>query len=90
MYVHIGKNVIINSDYIVGIFNIETLKKKNFFENVCKNLEINDKIIDISDDNQKSLIIIQKNEVTRGYITNISSTTLGKRTNYGGFNNGKS
>ena len=81
MYVHIGKNVIIDSDSIVGIFNIETLKKKDLLKNICKNMEINDNIIDISEDNQKSIIILQKNGVTRGYITNISSTTLARRTN---------
>ena len=49
-------------------------------ENICKNLRISDKIIDVSDNNKKSLVIINKNNETMGYISNISSTTLGKRT----------
>lgn len=80
MYVHIGKDVIIESKNIIAIFDIQTLQKKNSLENICKNLKISDKIIDVSDNNQKSLIITNKNNKTKGYISNISSTTLGKRT----------
>ncbi len=80
MYVHIGKDVIIKSENIVAIFDILSLEKKNSLENICKNLKISDKIIDVSENNQKSLILVNKNNKTKGYISNISSTTLGKRT----------
>lgn len=80
MYVHIGKDVIIKSENIIAIFDIRTLEKKNSLENICKNLKISDKIIDVSENNQKSLIIVSGKNTTKGYISNISSTTLGKRT----------
>jgi len=80
MYVHIGKDMIIDSKNIIAIFDIETLEKKNSLENVCKNLKISDNIIDVSENNKKSLIIVDKNNQTKGYISNISSMTLGKRT----------
>ncbi len=80
MYVHIGKDIVIDSKNIIAIFDIESLEKKNSLENVCKNLNISDKIIDVSENNQKSLIIINKDKQTKGYISNISSLTLGKRT----------
>lgn len=84
MYVHIGKDVIIEAKSIIAIFDTQTLQKKNSLknslENICKNLKINDKIVDVSDDNPKTLIITNKNNKTKGYISNISSITLGKRT----------
>ena len=80
MYVHIGKDTVINSDDIIAIFDIKALEKKNSLKNICQNLKISDNIIDVSEENKKSLIIIQKENQTRGYISNISSTTLGKRT----------
>ena len=80
MYIHIGKDVIINPENIIAILDIKSLEKKNCLENICKNLGISDKIIDISDNNKKSLIIISKDNKTKGYISNISSVTLGKRT----------
>ena len=81
MYVHIGKDQIINSDNIITILDIKSLEKKKSLENICKELKISDNIIDVSEENRKSLIITQdKNKQKRGYISNISSTTLGKRT----------
>ena len=81
MYVHIGKDQIINSDNIITILDIKSLEKKKSLENICKELKISDNIIDVSEENRKSLIITQdKNKQKKGYISNISSTTLGKRT----------
>ena len=79
MYVHIGKDVLINSDNIISILDIESLEKNKKLENVLQNLKISDNIIDVSDNNKKSLIILEKNNKIIGYITNISSSTLAKR-----------
>ena len=81
MYVHIGKDTIINSDTIIAILDIESIKKKKKLEEVLQNLKISDKIIDVSEGNKKSLIILKKKEAIKGYITNISSTTIAKRAN---------
>ena len=80
MYVHIGKDIVINSNNIITILDIESLEKKKNLEEVLQNLKISDKIIDVSEGNKKSLIIIKKDEENIGYITNISSITLAKRT----------
>ena len=79
MYVHIGKDVVINSDNIISILDIESLEKNKKLENVLQNLKISDNIIDVSEKNKKSLIILEKNNKIIGYITNISSSTLAKR-----------
>lgn len=80
MYVHIGKDIVINSNNIVAILDIDSfvknIKEGNNLNETLQNLKINDKIVDISDDNQKSLILLNKNIA---YITNISSITLAKR-----------
>lgn len=79
MYVHIGKETIINTEDIIVILDIESLEKKENLEEVLQNLKISDNIIDVSEENRKSLIIVNKNKKNVGYITNISTTTLGKR-----------
>lgn len=79
MYVHIGKDVVINSDNIISILDIESLEKNKKLENILQNLRISDNIIDVSDKNKKSLIILEKNNKIIGYITNISSSTIAKR-----------
>ena len=79
MYVHIGKDVVINSNNIISILDIESLEKNKKLENILQNLRISDNIIDVSDKNKKSLIILEKNNKIIGYITNISSSTIAKR-----------
>ena len=81
MYVHIGKDVVINSDNIISILDIEALEKKKNLEEVLQNLKISDNIIDVSEKNKKSLIVLEKNNKVLGYITNISSNTIAKRAN---------
>ena len=81
MYVHIGKDVVINSDNIITILDIEALEKKKKIEEVLQNLKISGNIIDVSEGNKKSLIILEKNDKIFGYITNISSVTIAKRAN---------
>ncbi len=79
MYVHIGKDIVINSEKIISILDIESLEKKKNLEEVLQNLKISDNIIDVSEGNKKSLIILEKNDKIFGYITNISSSTIAKR-----------
>ena len=77
MYVHIGKDVVINSENIIAILDISSLgKNKNNLEEVLQKFKISDNIIDVSDENKKSLIILNNNSA---YITNISSVTIAKR-----------
>ena len=80
MYVHIGNDTVINSEEIIAILDIKALEKKDSLENVCKNLKISDNIIDVSEGNKKTLIVMQGKNKNRGYISNIYSITLGKRT----------
>ena len=79
MYVHIGKDTVIKSENIIAILDVESIEKKKKLENILQNLKISDNIIDVSDNNKKSLIILEKNNKIIGYITNISSSTLAKR-----------
>ena len=60
MYLHIGKDKLIDDNNIIAILNIETLKEKENVENICKNMNFSDNIIDVSDGNKKSLIIIKE------------------------------
>ena len=48
-------------------------------EEIEKELNIENKITDISEGNKKTLLLIENNKKTKGYISNISSITLAKR-----------
>ncbi len=79
MYLHIGKDFIINSKYIIAIFNIDYVKNTKEYKSLYKELEDNKAIIKISDNKQKSFILIEENKIKRAYITNISVNTIIKR-----------
>lgn len=79
MYLHIGKDYILNNNDIIGIFNINTLKKSNSYDYILENLS--EKVIDISGGKPKSLILVSKNSKNIAYISNILSSTIGNRIN---------
>ena len=79
MYVHIGNDNIIKKDEIVAILNLELLLEEKSLEDIIKEVNLEGKIINISDNIKKSLIIVKNNKEQIGYITNISSITLAKR-----------
>ncbi len=79
MYLHIGKDYILNNNDIIGIFNINTLKKSNSYDYILENLS--EKVIDISGGKPKSLILVSKNNKNIAYISNILSSTIGNRIN---------
>lgn len=76
MYLHIGKDYVINKNNIIGIFNIETIGRSEEYNNFYESIK-ND-LIDISDENKKTIILVKDKNI-KGYITNISSVTLKNR-----------
>ena len=51
MYIHIGKDFIINSKYIIAIFNIDYVKNTKEYKAMYKSLEEAGNIIFVSDKN---------------------------------------
>ena len=81
MYLHIGNNVVINTDELIGIFDIETIKKQEL-SLLQNNEKINNfETIDISEGKAKSYILLKTEKKIIKYISNISSVTLSKRVN---------
>ena len=78
IYLHIGKNMMIKKDEIIGIFDYKEMKKN---KSSLKLLENVNNIINISEGIEKTIIITKNNKEIKGYISNISSTTLVKRNN---------
>jgi len=79
MFLHIGKDKVIEKKDLICIFDIESLEFNDKINNIIEKLEQEKNIIDISDNNRKTLILVNENNNIKGYISNISSTTLGKR-----------
>jgi len=79
MYVHIGKDSVINSKDIIGVFDIEntSISKKTIeFLNFS---EKNKKVINVCSDIPKTFIVTNNNYKSNIYITQVSSSTVKKR-----------
>lgn len=80
MYLHIGNDIILSYNDIIAIFNIEALEKHKKIEAIIKDLEVEDKnIIDISENNKKTMILTNIDGENKIYISNITAGTIEKR-----------
>ena len=76
MFVHIGNNIILKQEDIIGIYNIKAIKNTNEYIKIINNLKENNKLIKIENTEENTLIITEKNKIIKGYITNISLIAL--------------
>ena len=79
MFVHIGNNIIIKQEDIIGIYNIKAIKNTNEYINIINNLKEKNKLIKKENTEENTLIITEKSKEIKGYVTNISSVTIEKR-----------
>ena len=56
MYLHIGKDISVNSKNVIGIFNIESKEKTNEYQQMLKELDGN--VIDIAGERKKTLVLV--------------------------------
>ena len=61
MYLHIGKDIILKKEEIIGIFNIESIAETKEYKIIIDKLKEERKIQDISKEDQKTLILYKKN-----------------------------
>lgn len=81
MYLHIGKDIVLKKDEIIGIFNVESIIETKEFNIIIDNLKEQDRIIDLSNEEPKTLILYKKHNDLYGIISNVSSNSIGKRNN---------
>lgn len=86
MFVHIGNNIILRQEDIIGVYNIKAIKNTNEYINIINKLTKEKKLMKKEDSEENTLIITEKNKNIKGYITNISSVTIEKRLKNTSFN----
>ena len=83
MYLHLGQNTVIKLDDIIGIFDLETSTISKFTRNYLANAQKAGRVINVSMEMPKSFVLCRgKSKKITVYITQISSSTLLKRTGY--------
>lgn len=77
MYLHLGQNTVITTDKIVGIFDIDNTTVSKKTRDYLSQAEKYGRVVYVSEELPKSFIVCEDKTI---YITQISSSTLLKRT----------
>ena len=83
MYLHIGKDTVLNTEEVIGIFDLDTATISKNTRRYLADAEKNGEVINVTRDLPKSFIVCRKKGGGKViYISQISSTTLLKRSLY--------
>ena len=81
MYIHLGNEMVVNENDIVGIFDLETTTISKHTRRFLEIAEKQKQVINVSYELPKSFIVTSKKQDKKVYISQISTTTLQKRSN---------
>lgn len=83
MYIHLGNNIMLPTNEIIGIFDLENTSVSKRTRDFLKKAEKAGRVITVSCDLPRSFVVAGKNkDDIKVYISQISSSTLLKRTGY--------
>lgn len=81
MYLHLGQSTVIKLSDVVGIFDLETSTISKATKNYLADAQKSGRVVNVSMEMPKSFVLCRNKEKNvTVYITQISSTTLLKRT----------
>ena len=83
MYLHLGNDVIVNMNRVIGIFDMDNTTVSRQTRDFLKNAEKNGRVIDITDDLPKSYVVVMSWDGDIVYISSLASRTLLKRVKSG-------
>lgn len=78
MFLHLGNDVAVNTNSIIGIFDIENTSTSQMTKNFLSNTK-NKKIINVNYEMPKTFVVCEEDGVESIYITSIATSTLKKR-----------
>lgn len=79
MFLHLGNDVIVNENDIIGVFDIENTSISKHTRQFLIDFHKNGNTINVSYEMPKSFILCQKKDEVLIYISQISPATLRKR-----------
>ena len=79
MYLRVEENIIVNSDDIIGIFDMDNTTVSRLGRTFLAKSEKNGLIINSTDDLPKSFVVTNGNKETKIFISSVSSKILARR-----------
>lgn len=86
MYLHLGKNTVVRMDDILAIFDLDNSSQSYLTRDYLRRADQSRQTVNVSDDLPKSFVICAaENGAQIVYLSQLSSTTLYKRSETGSF-----
>ena len=79
MYIHLGQETVVKEEEIIGIFDLDSTTISKHTRKYLNVAEKKGMVINVSYELPKSFIVCNKNKKSKIYISQISSSTLLKR-----------
>ncbi len=79
MYLHLGKGKIINTDSLIGIFDLDITSQSYLTRKFLTSSEKAGQVINAAEDIPKSFVICQENGKISVYLSQMASSTLLRR-----------
>lgn len=85
MYLHLGQNVVVSQDSIIGIFDMDNTTSSYITRNFLSKAEKEGRFVNVFEDIPKSFVICSDEKGICVYLSQLSSSTLLKRSEGIGF-----
>jgi len=79
MYLHLGRNIVIRDNELVGIFDLDTTTVSQRTKDFLRQTEKKGRITTVAEDLPKSFVLCEKNGEQSVYVTQIAASTIWKR-----------
>ena len=82
MYLHLGQDIVVRTDEIVGIFDLDTATIAKSTRAYLARAQKEGQVVNVTQELPKSFVVCAYRGKTTVYISQISSSTLLKRTGF--------
>lgn len=79
MYIHLGQETVVRDDEIIGIFDLDSTTVSKHTRKFLNESERQKKVVNVSFELPKSFVLCNNKKETKVYISQLSSSTLHKR-----------
>ena len=82
-YIHLGKGSVINTDGIIGVFDLDITSQSHLTRAYLTAAEKAGQVINAAEDIPKSFVVAEEDGIRRVYLSQLASATLLKRAESG-------
>lgn len=82
MYIHLGSDTVVNMKHVIGIFDMESTSISRITREFLATAEEEGFVVNVSEDVPKSYVVCEVDGRPVLYISQISTSTLTKRSNF--------